>query len=754
MANGKSDGSVIIDTKIDTSEFSKGMADAKQKVSAFSSSLNKLGNTIKSTFSQSNTVNIGKSYDELRKEIAKAESQLDRLIEKQIRFVETGGNIKSRAMEGMEYDIEMARQKLEGLRGQLALTSQETPKKVGKMKKWIEILKKSFNSLDRASKKSHYSILKMLGTSLLFSTVFRAISIVTQGFAEGINNLAQYSDKANGTMSALKSSLTQLKNSFATAFMPIITAVTPAITQFMALISKATSVVASFFAALTGNKTYTKAIEVQEDYAASLDKTADSAKKAQKYLSGLDEIRTFTEKETDTSGVVEPANMFTEEKIDTPILEFAEKVRGVIDKIKTFIKNEDWEGLGEYISDGLIGALNFLSERIDEFDWEGLGKDIGEFIKGIKWLDILDSVGKLIWEAINAGIELWKGMFSVAPIETAILTALATLKFTGAGKKILDGLSKTIATETGLNAGLSVVAGAFAIGATIYVAFKLAEDAKKWWANIQKYGWDEGRRKTAEENLANPYRNGNAVAQEDGSGWLNGWLENIKEWQAANREARDAEKAEAQKYWADLADSISEWQAHNREVRAQQKEEATQFWNELGEQMSEWWDENVAPWGKREKWEDALGGIKEAFHNIFKNAVNNAIEIINKLIDFLNDKMHFEWDPITIMGKEIVQGGSVQLFTMPKIPMLATGAVIPPNAPFMAILGDQRHGTNIETPEALLRKVVREESGSNRVGGSYTFQGTINRRVLFEEFIEEAKLQMSMTGHNPLDLLT
>ena len=45
------------------------------------------------------------------------------------------------------------------------------------------------------------------------------------------------------------------------------------------------------------------------------------------------------------------------------------------------------------------------------------------------------------------------------------------------------------------------------------------------------------------------------------------------------------------------------------------------------------------------------------------------------------------------------------------IPMLAQGAVIPPNAPFVAMLGDQNRGTNIEAPEDLIRKIVREESG-------------------------------------------
>lgn len=45
------------------------------------------------------------------------------------------------------------------------------------------------------------------------------------------------------------------------------------------------------------------------------------------------------------------------------------------------------------------------------------------------------------------------------------------------------------------------------------------------------------------------------------------------------------------------------------------------------------------------------------------------------------------------------------------VPYLASGAVIPPNAPFTAVLGDQKHGTNLEAPEDLIRKIVREESG-------------------------------------------
>lgn len=98
----------------------------------------------------------------------------------------------------------------------------------------------------------------------------------------------------------------------------------------------------------------------------------------------------------------------------------------------------------------------------------------------------------------------------------------------------------------------------------------------------------------------------------------------------------------------------------------------------------------------------------------------------------------------------VVSPYSVEPYSLREVPYLASGAVIPPNAPFTAVLGDQRHGTNLEAPESLIRKIVREEAGSN--GGTYQFVAQINRRVLFDEFIEEAKERQFLTGNDPFSL--
>ena len=85
---------------------------------------------------------------------------------------------------------------------------------------------------------------------------------------------------------------------------------------------------------------------------------------------------------------------------------------------------------------------------------------------------------------------------------------------------------------------------------------------------------------------------------------------------------------------------------------------------------------------------------------------------MNRFIAWVNRSLFLSWGGLSAFGKTIIPAGSFQLLTIPQIPMLAKGAVIPPNAPFAAILGDQTRGNNIETPEALLRQIVREESES------------------------------------------
>ena len=139
-----------------------------------------------------------------------------------------------------------------------------------------------------------------------------------------------------------------------------------------------------------------------------------------------------------------------------------------------------------------------------------------------------------------------------------------------------------------------------------------------------------------------------------------------------------------------------------------------------------------------------INGIIGAINGMISGVVSG----INAVIRALN-RLHItipSWLPVSFAGKTF--GFNISTLTAPQIPYLAKGAVIPPNAPFMAVLGDQRNGNNIEAPENLIRKIVREETSGNN-GGTYKFTAQINRRVLFEEIIEEGKRSRDATGNNP-----
>ena len=170
-------------------------------------------------------------------------------------------------------------------------------------------------------------------------------------------------------------------------------------------------------------------------------------------------------------------------------------------------------------------------------------------------------------------------------------------------------------------------------------------------------------------------------------------------------------------------------------------------------------------------WEQAWNGVKDVFVGVWnllvsviKIPINNIIGMINGLVGGVVSGINMiiralnglnftvpDWIP-GIGGKSV--GFSITEISAPKIPYLAAGAVIPPNAPFMAMLGDQRHGTNIEAPLDTIKQAVREVIGNgSRNNVTYHFVAEIERRTLFEEFIDEASLRQTATGRNVLSTL-
>lgn len=293
-------------------------------------------------------------------------------------------------------------------------------------------LAQNFTSTTNSANNASFSIGRMVGMSVLYSTVFGMISKVNSGIMTGSNNLAQYSSATNASISSMMSALTQLQNSLATAFAPILSVVAPILTAFMNMLSKAITYVGMFIAALTGQKSFTRAKAVQEDYAASLNKTSSGANKAAKatknnakatkkaskeiqtYLSGLDEVRQYQkEKDNDTTSSSTPSaggggggggytgpsigDMFEKVPIESSIADIAKK-------IKDLIKKEDWEGLGAYIASGINKGLQKIYDAIN---WNNVGPKITYFVNAFTrtFNSLVDHIDwDLMGRTVGAGI--------------------------------------------------------------------------------------------------------------------------------------------------------------------------------------------------------------------------------------------------------------------------------------------------------------------------------------------------------------
>ena len=883
----------------------------------------------------------------LRNEIKRTEVQLDKLIEKQIRFVETGGNRNTRAFQGMEYDIENTKAKLESLRiAETQLTQNTTMSKNAfeafkrALKNFIpnvvkasgELLKLSgrtilngikklgvsLKNIGKHSKSSRVSLLKMLGTSLLMGMAFRALMSVMNGVKQGMNNLAQYSDETNQDLSLLKSSLTQLKNSFATAFAPILSVVTPILNSLINSLSKAMTYIGMFMASLTGKGTFVKALEVQEDYAAGLDSSADSAKNAEKankgYLSGLDEVSKYSSDSSASSskGSVSPAAMFKEVTLDNPMSNLADIFKQKIEsgdwseigallaqKVNQAFSGLDFSQIASSLGTKIKNAFDFAIGFIENVNWQELGSNLWnallDIVTNIDWSGLVSRAFRFLGAAVGGAagliigfcVELWNslkqgfedikaryfepymnemGEFTIEGLFNGILDMICDI---GTWIKdhiftpFIDGFKNafgihspsTVMEEMGgyiieglLNGVKTLVEDVIGVFTGIKDSIletwdKIKEKTGETWDKVKtslgdawdglksKAGtfgenvkstisssWNKLKSNTSEAwdkvktNLGSTWENlkskastfGNNVKETFSSSWSTLKTNTGQTWDNIKTKVsdvcgkiltntkdawKDTEKStssalsdmatDSYNQWSGIGSNSSQWAAwifnsvsgSFNSLKARVSDLISNLygalhniWGSIGDNSSQW-----AEWIYKtlyNKFMNIKNNIIWIFNSMgsgISNSINSIIYVLNRMISGVVGGINSMISALNGLSFSIPKwvpgiggnsfGLNIGYVYTPQIPYLATGAVIPPNAPFMAMLGDQKNGRNLEMPENLLRQIVREESGNANRGGNatYRFTGQINRRVLFDEFIEEAKLRQIQTGRNPLE---
>lgn len=214
---------------------------------------------------------------------------------------------------------------------------------------------------------------------------------------------------------------------------------------------------------------------MEDDIDGITDSYEEAAKTAEEYknqLLGFDEVNKLSEpsdsgSDVGTGGIdltqqiIDAASEYEKawnqafDRMENKAQKWADRVERIFEPIANPVKKlisdisiGDWFAAGQDVNQFVTAVFNTIEKIIDKVNWEKLGENIGDFLAGLDWVDILFKALKLkfkIWEAIAKVI---KESFKKAPLETAIIACFALLNYTRIGKFIGGQIAKKITIDT------------------------------------------------------------------------------------------------------------------------------------------------------------------------------------------------------------------------------------------------------------------------------------------------------------------
>lgn len=409
------------------------------------------------------------------------------------------------------------------------------------LKKFISALGRVGKTLLSAFAKGPINLIKKIGTNakssanqtnlltkalervkqlLVSLIVYKGLRNMFSSVGESLKDIAAFSPKFNKNMSALVSTFAKLKNTIATAFVPLINVVTPILTTFMNALTAVTDKVAQFFAVLAGDSTYTKAIDVQTDYAKSVSDSTETTKENtaateenQKSLAGYDELNVMQNDSSPpssaddsdglyyaTSGVTNAVSGFAEQLLKLFKRQdfggigqlVADKINHSLSKIKWskikktlkkwasniadlingFVKKIDWNLVGITIAEGINTAVIFVGTLAKKINFKEVGNAVAKALNGIFEKIDVQTLGKTLASVINSLINLvsgfaytfdWKNFGKT--LKDSLISFIKNLEFDGAKSAFVSAIN-----------GLTIAA----------IEFIGEPDFKEWGKNVVK----------------------------------------------------------------------------------------------------------------------------------------------------------------------------------------------------------------------------------------------------------------------------
>lgn len=525
--------------------------------------------------------------------------------------------------------------------------------------------------------------------------------------------------------------------------LPVINGVVIAIKRLLVSVASLLGIKIDFSAFGQGVSGYNEDLE---DTADALDKVGTSAKNAQSGIRAFDKLKVISTPKSSGSGsgaggaeidltkeimdaTAEYEKVWQEafDKMQNTAMGWADKIEKLFEPVKKLFKdlfNGDFFEAGQDLSGIVTGIFNWMSDAIASVDWYQIGQNIGQFLAGIDWTAVFTSAGNFIETAIDAAIDLWKGSFDAAPIETTIITAIGLLKFTGVGDiiwgKISDKLSaKVLGSRIGIVPTIAIAAVTWEIGFNVGKSLGKAlfpEDAE-YYDNFTWFGengffdtlkntdfttlktaWDDLYKDITDNDLYR-FLTGTMLLPKhstlddfgDKIDWLIDKIKNTKVDMSDTFGLSSALINIAPLVGNWFNENVSpwftkeKWQGMGQTIESSLSEKWTSFttwWNQTG--FSSWWKKISEQFGLT-KWNKLLENIPTAFRTAFKTAANVAIAplnlvisgietMINNAIDLINGLMSAA-RLIPKIGDAVPN--NIQHISVGRIPTFEKGGYVP-----------------------------------------------------------------------------
>lgn len=701
-----SDGSVIIRVNVNAAEADKELVRLTKKINALNERISD---------KKQDQMPLVEQSKQLAAVLDDAKAKLDYMKSGDAFFTSSSIKDQEQTVASLQKEWDGVQKKVETMNASIAKDTRSIERmstRAGELSAQIAGASKSSAALAAASKKAdEYMDRFVRRVKGLARRVF-----IFGLIAQGLRSVRDWFGKVIKSNDQATKAIARLKGALLTLAQPLLQVLIPAFTTFVELVTKIVTAIGRVMSQLFGT-TYEqsqKAAESLYNESDALDKTGKSAKKATKSLAAFDEINRLSGSE-DAKDKDKLAPDFSSgpELSDKK----AKGILGLITSIGALL-------LGLKLSDTLIGGLKTALGLAIAF--QGALQFISNLLRawssGLDWSNLL---GMLLGAAaLVAGLALAFGKVGAAIglIITGIVEMVAGIHDADVNGWNLKNTLLTIAGLISSGLGISlltkswiplIIAGILSVVLAITVATghgkELIESLKTVVLGFKDFfvGLFEGDLIAAISGLKTAFDGlkGVAYAVLDSFRDMTNNLLSLLEY-VCGKIGLDISGIiqVAKNYVTNLFAILKDAVSGNVDAFVRVWQGIIEF---ISGTFSQDWE--MAWTGIK----DILAGVLNGIITLFENATNLCRNNINNILDLMQELTSFKL-PDWLGGFEF-KGINIPRLDKIKLPRLATGAVIPPNREFLAVLGDQKQGTNIEAPAAAIEAAVAR--GMAQYGG-------------------------------------